>query len=265
MRSTAVRLALLAVAWLALPQAAAAQVPRILTPAPSPEFLSRFDYHFAIETLSGDDPQFQWDADFGGEFDIVGAPRGRVTAAFNYEAILGEELQPFDPNQGNYLIELLGGWRWGRLEAAGVFHHTSRHLGDRAKTFGIAWNLLGAQVTWTSGEPGRTFQVQGRATQIVMKDAVDYAGEYSANVTYALDLRPRLAVVGRASGVARTIDAELSPRDAQLGGRLEAALRVRGGAGDLEIHAGVERRIEAAVFAPRPITWALMGIRLLSR
>ena len=40
--------------------------------------------------------------------DLDGGPRGRANAAFNYEAVLGDELQPFDPNQGNYEIELLG-------------------------------------------------------------------------------------------------------------------------------------------------------------
>lgn len=257
--------AALAVAVALAPAVAAAQVPRVVTPAPALSFLSRFDYHLAIETLSGDDPQFQWDADFGGEFDIVGWPRGRVTAAFNYEAILGEEFQPFDPNQGNYTIELLGGWRRGGFEAAGVFHHVSRHLGDRPKPFGVAWNLLGAQLTWTHEDEATTWQVQGRATPVVMKDAVDYAAEYGANVVYARALAPRVAVVGRGSAVTRTIDDRLSARGAQSGGRLEVALRIRGAAADLELHAGVERRIEPSIFRFRPTSWALMGLRVLSR
>ena len=255
----------LALAWLAAPAAAVAQVPRVLDASPRTDFLSRFAYHLAIEPLSGDDPQFQWDADFGGEFDIVGGPRGRVAAAFNYEAILGEQLQPFDPNQGNYAIELVGGPRWGRLEAAVVFHHTSRHLGDRAKDFGIAWNLLGAQATWTAAGARDTWQLEARATTIVMKDAVDYGGEDSAHGLYVRHWRPRLAVVGRASGVVRTIDAGVSRRGAQAGARGEVALRIRGGGADVEIHAGVERRIEAAIFQPRPVTWALLGLRVLSR
>lgn len=258
-------LIVLSLAWLAWPAAAAAQVPRLLVPPPQTGFLSRLDYHLAIETLSGDDPQFQWDADFGGEFDIVGGPRGRASAAFNYEAILGEELQPFDPNQGNYAIELVGGGRWGRTEVAGVFHHTSRHLGDRAKNFGIAWNLLGAQVTWTTVGARHTWQLQARAATAVMKDAVDYAGEYGANALYVRQWRPRLAMVGRASGVVRTIDASVSGREAQVGGRGEVALRIRGDAADLEVHVGVERRIEASIFQPRPKSWALMGLRVLSR
>lgn len=264
MASRAVRL-VLTLAWLSLPAAAAAQVPRLLVPAASTDFLSRFDYLLAIETLSGDDPQFQWDADFCGEFDIVGGPRGRVSALFNYEAILGEELQPFDPNQGNYAIELVGGGRWGRAEAAVVFHHTSRHLGDRAKTFGIAWNHLGAQVTWTEVGDRQAWQVQGRLVKTVMADGVDYVLDASGNVLYERDLRPRLAVVARASAIARTIEeTPFHPAETQLGGRAEVALRVRGGAAHLEFHAGVERRVEAAIFTRGTKTWALMGLRVMS-
>lgn len=252
-------------AWLGWPAGAVAQVPRLLAPPPQTAFLSRFDYHLAIEALSGRDPQFRWDADVGGEFDIVGGPRGRATTAFNYEAILGDEFQPFDPNQGNYAIELTGAGRRGRMEFAGVFHHTSRHRGDRPKWFGIAWNLLGAQVTWTDVRARRTWQVQARAARIVMKDAVDYTGEYSTNVLYAQPWRSRLALVGRASGVVRTIDARISDRGAQAGGRGELALRIRGAAADLEVHVGVERRIEASMPYPRPKTWALVGLRVLSR
>nr|MCU0255863.1 hypothetical protein [Vicinamibacterales bacterium] len=251
MRATLASMALALASLAVLPPQAAAQVlPRVVEPPATTEFLSRFDYHLAIETLSGDDPQFQWDADFAAEFDIVGSPRARVTSLFHYEAILGEELQPFDPNQGNYAIEVLGARRWGGVEAAVVFHHTSRHLGDRAKDFGIAWNLLGAQVTWTSRGPQRTWLLQGRATTIVMADAVDYTGEFSAHGMYARDLHRRLAFVGRASGVARTVDASQWGRGTQAGGRLEAALRIHGGAADLEVHAGVERRIEAPIFLP---------------
>jgi hypothetical protein len=252
--------------WAALAVATAtpawAQVPRVVEPAARPGFLSRFDYHMAIETLSGDDPQFQWDADFGGEFDVYGAPRARFTTAFNYEMVLGEELQPFDPVQGNYAIELLGARRWGRLEGAVVFHHTSRHLSDRAKDFGIAWNLLGGQATWSAVTPDTTWQLQARGAAALTHDFVDYSGEFSAQALYRHALTSRIGVSGWASLVTRTIDGDVSPRRPQTGGRLEAALRVRGDAAVLEIFAGWERRIEADAFIARPMSWALLGLRL---
>ena len=82
--------------------------------------------------------------------------------AFDYEPVMGNELQPFDPNQGNYGIELLGAGRRGEFELGLVFHHTSRHLGDRAKDFGIAWNLMGPQVAWTRERANQVWQVGRR-------------------------------------------------------------------------------------------------------
>lgn len=80
---------------------ALAQAPRAITPAPERWGLfTNYNVHIGIETVSGDDPRFQFDMDAGGDLDIWDYVRGRVNTAFNYEAILGEEYQPFDPNQG---------------------------------------------------------------------------------------------------------------------------------------------------------------------
>lgn len=258
------RLLAIVALWAATAGPASAQVPSVVASPAATGFLNRFDYHMALETLSGDDPQFQWDADFGGEFDVVGGPRGRLSTVFNYEAILGEELQPFDPVQGNYLIELVGARRWGRLEAAVVFHHTSRHLSDRAKDFGIAWNLLGGQATWTSRTATSAWQLQGRAAPAVMTDFVDYSGEFAASALYRRVLSPRLDVAGWASLVSRTIDGDASPRPVQTGWRAEAALRLRTEAAVLEFFAGGERRIDASALGAQPKTWALMGLRVTS-
>lgn len=248
---------------------ARAQVPRVVTAPADAGFLTNFNYHLALEAFSGDDPEFRWDADFGGDFDIVGTPTVRVNALFNYEAILGEEFQPFDPNQGNYVIEVVGGRRWGRTEAAVVFHHTSRHLGDRPKTFGVAWNLLGAQLTWTSVSERRTWQVQGRAAAAVMTDAVDYTGEFSANALYVRHSGGRADLVSRAAVLARTTDAGGSfltaPRSTQVGARGEAGVRVLGRRAVLEIVAGVERRVDAAALFPRGKTWAVLAARIMTR
>ena len=59
---------------------------------------------------------------------------GRLTFSADYQAILGDEFRPFDPYQSNY-------YHLGRRRRIGVrstewalvFHHVSRHLGDRPK------------------------------------------------------------------------------------------------------------------------------------
>ena len=56
------------------------------------------------EHLSGDDPRYVWDADFGGELDVVDYGYGRFTFEGNYQVVLGEEIRSFDPNQGNYIL-----------------------------------------------------------------------------------------------------------------------------------------------------------------
>lgn len=265
MRRLALRLAAAALLVASAPAAPAqAQAPHLITVPDRTDFLTRFDYALSIEALGSSDSRFDWNGHFGGDFDVVGGPRGRVNVLFDYEMLLGGELQPFDPNQSLYVIEVLGGGRSGALEASGVFQHVSRHLGDRAKAFGIAWNLLGAQVAWTRIDDARAFQVRGRAMKGLTADFVDYSGEFSGDVLYRRRLSPRTSLVGRASAVARTVSAFGSRRGTQTGGRGEAAYRLLGPGGALEVYGAIERRIDADPFDRRPVTWATIGLRLES-
>jgi len=101
---------------------------------PRVSFLPQSEFGMSAEYLGGsDDDRFRWDANFGGELDLVDYTRGRMIFFANYEAILGEELQVFDPNQGNYVLEAAGSYRFGRNELFGVVHHASRHLRGRPK------------------------------------------------------------------------------------------------------------------------------------
>ena len=91
-------------------------------------FMSRTAFHMAAEHLSGDDPRYVWDADFGGELDVVDYGYGRFTFEANYQVVLGEEIRSFDPNQGNYILagNVSARTRW--VEIAGQLYHQSRHL-----------------------------------------------------------------------------------------------------------------------------------------
>ena len=244
---------------------ALAQAPRAITPAPERWGLfTNYNVHIGIETVSGDDPRFQFDMDAGGDLDIWDYVRGRVNTAFNYEAILGEEYQPFDPNQGNYSIEISSSVRVGATEVAGVYHHTSRHLGDRPKVFGIGWNLLGVQVAHARTSSVSDWQVRARAARTTVNWFVDYAAEFTGDARYRRVLTPHVAVVGRASGILRTIDRRLSARASQRGGRLEGAVRFIGRGAGMEFYTGVEQRIEADAIEARPTRWAFLGFRVES-
>ena len=99
------------------------------------QFLSRYDFHLSAPR-SGERRRR--------------ASRGTRTAAAtstwsttssaarrsvaDYEAVLGNELRPFDPNQGNLHARGVGlGPRRRRPKSPACFHHVSRHLSDRPK------------------------------------------------------------------------------------------------------------------------------------
>ena len=50
-------------------------------PARTVEFMPRAAFHMAAEYLADEDPRFMWDADFGGELDIV-EMRKQIVKAF---------------------------------------------------------------------------------------------------------------------------------------------------------------------------------------
>ena len=103
----------------------------IAVPPTSPEFLSRFDFQILFAALASKDPRFSWDGRATGDFDVVDYVKGRTSVFAQYEVIMGNQLGPFDPNQGNYTFEGFSSLRVRGTEVAGVFHHLSRHLSDR--------------------------------------------------------------------------------------------------------------------------------------
>ncbi|MES1254745.1 MAG: hypothetical protein ABUS56_04005, partial [Acidobacteriota bacterium] len=108
-------------------------------------FFSRYDFHMSAAALAIDDPRFSWDTHFGGELDVFDYVVGRTSVLVDFEAVLGDEFRAFDPNQGNYTLEVSSSARVSGTEVAAMFHHVSRHLSDRPKPFAVAWNVLGAR------------------------------------------------------------------------------------------------------------------------
>ncbi|HXR45102.1 MAG TPA: hypothetical protein VN759_09865, partial [Pseudolysinimonas sp.] len=106
-------------------------------PADIPEgslvFLPSYHFHLNMAHLSSDSPRYNWEANYGGELGIMAYGQTQLTFVANYQAVLGEEFHPFDPNQGNYLIDGVLSTRIRGFYVAGVFHHLSRHLADREK------------------------------------------------------------------------------------------------------------------------------------
>jgi hypothetical protein len=232
--------------------------------APSaPQFFSRYDFHLSAAALASDAPQFSWDTHFGGDLDFVDYVVGRASMAIDYEGVLGHELRAFDPNQGNYTLEARSSVRLRRVETALVLHHVSRHLSDRAKTFPIAWNVLGVRVMGRVAFKSATIDVDAGAGRIVQHSFVDYTWTGDVGAILRHPLTSRVGFFTRGSVEWIGTDKALTQRGTQPGGLAEAGVRLAGNAGALELFFGYERRIDAAPTDRLPERWALAGFRLV--
>jgi hypothetical protein len=261
------RRALLALALLGVASSASAQGPAPLSPsAPSNGvvFVPRYDFHLGADHLASADPRFVWDTNFGGEIDFLDYGYGRLRFAANYEAVLGEQFRAFDPNQGNYLLDLSSSWRVRGVEAAALFHHLSRHLSDRFKRDPDDWNMFGVAVARTF-EGRAPLRVHGEALRVLLRSNVDYTWETDAGVGVRVPLRGRRvsAIAGgdlRLVGVNGTFD-----RGTQHGGRVEGGLRFEGERGAVELVLRGERRIDAYPLETAALSWFGAGFRFVSR
>ena len=231
---------------------------------PRVTLLPRSVFHMSAEHLSGDDVMFVWDANFGGELDVVDYGAGRFTFWANYQAILGDEFRHFDPNQGNYIIAGSTSLRTRGVEIAGVFYHQSRHLADRPNRVAVAWNMMGVRLqrTATYGRAHLDGRVDVRRT--VAKAFVDYNWELEAAVRSDVHIRPGVGAL--VSGTFRHLGVDDSQnRGDQTGFRGEAGVRVEGRKGAIEFFVAAERRVDPFPLEFGTANWVSAGFRLLSR
>jgi hypothetical protein len=238
--------------------------------APDPEFgfLSRYDFQLEINVLSGNDGrEFRWDTHFGGEFDLINYIKGRATVVADYEAVLGSEFRPFDPNQGLYILEPAGSWFVGDNELSFVFHHVSRHLSDRPKTYAIAYNAaLGRYLRKFILPNDTSLSVRASAGRITQKSQVDYTWTIDWDVVGRHPMNPHLELYARSTGEVFGVNPAIRGRDsAQHSTRLELGTRVIGKKADLELFVGAERRLDASAIDFVPVSWAIAGFRVVNK
>jgi hypothetical protein len=267
------------VAWfIGLACVASAQQPVIAEPPAGAEFFSRSDFHLNAAwlgastvtpstNLTAEQQRFVWDTFWGGSVDVLDYVDGRLAVIIDYEAVLGSEFQPFDPNQGNYTLEGSGSARLGpNAELVGIFHHVSRHLSDRAKShLPVAYNELGARYLQRVGVGGSTVDVDLEGGRTVERAYVDYTWLADLNVLARTPLTPRLGLFAHVAGHLVGVDASVAHRDRQSGGMFEAGVRINGRGGAMELFAGAEKRLDAYPLDRQPEHWFLAGFRLLSR
>jgi hypothetical protein len=253
----------------------AAQQQLIVAPAPAvPEFLPRFDVYISVDRLMRSltpqqklfDQRFSWDSHFGGSFDLVDYVVGRATATIDYEAVMGSEYRPFDPNQGNYILEAsLSGRVNENAEAAAIFHHVSRHLSDRPKALAVAWNMLGGRFLRRVDAGATTLDVALEGGWVVQSAFVDYTWLGAGNLLLRHPLSSSVGVFAHGTGQLFAVDQMVARRGTQAGGRIEAGIRLKGRGGAIEIFGGYEKRVDAYPLDSVPQRWGIAGLRLLSR
>jgi hypothetical protein len=245
---------------------AAAQRP-LASPPATPQFLSHYDFHLSAAALANDNPRYSWDTHFGGAIDIVDYVYGRAATVLDYEAVLGNELRPFDPNQGNYILELSSSYRIKRTEVAAIFHHVSRHLSDRPKVIPVAWNILGVRMLREATLGKTTIDMVADFGRTTEKVNVDYRWSTNADVVVRRQFHPHGAVFASATGHTMSVvpSPGIAPRHSQTGGVVEGGLQFIGEAGVGELFVGYERRFDAYPLGFMPERWFMVGFRVVRR
>jgi hypothetical protein len=189
---------------------------------------------------------------------------GRASARVDYNAVLGHQLRAFDPNQGNYTLELSSSGRIGATEVAAVFHHVSRHLSDRAKTEPIDWNTFGARVLRRADVSGTSMAVEAMVASVIKHDYVDYRWTGDANAVVRRPLSRHVGVFMDGAVDIFGVDPAVAGRDSQVGGLVEAGVRLNGRGGAVELFAGFENRVDADPLDRQSHHWGLAGFRFAS-
>jgi hypothetical protein len=250
-------------AVLALTKPAAAQ--HELVPPPAPGFLSSFDVYVEAAALGEGDLQFRWDARMGAGVDVLDYETGRLNMFAEYHAVLGNEFQPFDPNQAYYTFGASGSYRLERTEIAAGLQHVSRHLGDRPKLFGVDWNTVGVRVAQRLDRGRLDLAARGSLDRVFKSTFVDYESMLAGEVRTRYPNDRRLSFVGGGRAELFLTDETIGGRSHVTGALVHGGVRVEGRGAAVEFFAAFERRVDPMPLARGTKHWVLAGFRVLNR
>jgi len=228
--------------------------------------MSRADFYITISKLSSGDRRFDWNGRVAGDIDVIDYVKGRTSLFAEYEVVMGNELRPFDPNQGNYVLDGSTSWRFGGIEVAGVFHHLSRHLSDRPKVEAVAINSLEGRIQKRFQHEDTTLDVRGGLGKVIQHSFLDYSWRGSGDLTARHPLTPRLGWFGRTTFEIFGTDASIAGRsEPQPSGRLETGIRLNGSKGTVDLFGGWEHVADAYPVERNGRNWVFAGFRLGTR
>lgn len=243
---------------------AAAQTPPA-TSAPRAVFLSGADFYLQWGPLVSSDPRFAWDGMMGVDVDLVEYPRGRLNIAADYEAVLGNEVRPFEINHENFALDASASYLVRSVSIVAAFRHVSRHLSDRPNPNIVAWNVLDVRARRRFRLGRASLDGELNAGRVLQHTFVDYAWTSDLRLLLRRPVNDRLTIF--AGGVGRLVGVHPDRYDrvGQCGARLEAGVRIAGRVAALELFAGYERRIDGFPTELTRMRAFAFGFRLTSR
>jgi hypothetical protein len=260
MRAALIMLAVLVVAPVA--HAQTTPPPPSDTQLSDVEFFSRFDSAISMERFSAaEDERFVWSGNIGVDVDVMDYGFGRTAIVANYEVVMGREFRPFDPNQGNYILETSTSARTGAFELAAVFHHVSRHLSDRPKRPSVDWNMVGGRISRDLIIGRTALHGQTDIRGVIRKGLVDYRWEVDTKIAARVSLRPGFAAITRGGVRVLGVTGEAN-RGTQYGYRAEGGLSFEGRGATVDLFIVAERRIDPYQLELSTATWLTTGFRI---
>jgi len=228
-------------------------------------FMTRAAWLLSIAPLGADDPRFAWSTRSRVDLDVVQYPSGRVNLLFDNEIVLGRERREFDFNHGNITMETSASHRIASMDASVLFHHTSRHIIDRAASRVVAWHTVGGRVVRPLAAGRALVAPSVEYHKVVQHTFVDYTWMMQAalRVDRPLERGPRVFASGSVAVVG--VDRALLNRGDQTGGRLEGGIRLAGRRAAIDLFGAFERRVDAYPYDRAAASLVEAGIRLGSR
>jgi hypothetical protein len=223
--------------------------------------LTRGAFFVALAGMQTDDPRFSLVQRSRADIDLVGYRSGRINFLMDAELVMGSERRSFDLNQANVIFEASSSFRMGGLELAGVAHHVSRHVVDRAFDRVPAWHTIGARATQVFRVRESTLAITVDYGRVVQHTFVDYT--WTSQLTGRVDGRLAAAVRLFATGSAGLVgvDEAIAHRGRQVGGRVEGGVHFAARAG-ADLFGAYERRVDGYPTSREPSSWFEVGFRL---